>query len=138
MDYDPYAKNLPNHSYIIRSLYYDSAGLDSYYQKIAGVRTRKKLRIRFYEPDLKPQTPVFLEIKRKYDTVVVKDRLVLSYVECCNLLKDNRKLSRQFDEGQKATLDEFLWLKHYNGMIPQAMVIYKECLSFPKLTQIFG
>ena len=83
MDFDPFAQKFPDHGYTVASLYFDSVGLDCYYQKLAGVRTRKKLRIRFYpENGLTPETKVFLEIKRKYDAVVVKDRLALNYENC--------------------------------------------------------
>lgn len=125
MEVDAYAKNLPDNSYLVASLYYDSAGLDCYYQKVAGLKTRKKLRIRFYDFNLQPETLVFLEIKRKYDMVVVKDRLVLSYQQCCDLLRENKKIDLAINEDQKVTLNEFLWLKNYNGMMPQGIVVYK-------------
>ena len=48
MEFDPYAAKLPNRAYTVASLYYDSAGLDCYYQKVAGVRVTKKLRIPFF------------------------------------------------------------------------------------------
>ncbi len=125
MEFDPYAIKLPDHAYTVASLYYDSVGLGCYYDKIAGVKTRKKLRIRFYDFNFNPETPVFLEIKRKYDTVVVKDRLMLNYQQCCDLLQNNKKVNLQLDEAQKETLNEFLWLKNYNGMIPQVLIVYK-------------
>ncbi len=124
MEWDPYAKDLPGKFYTVSSLYYDSIGLGCYYQKIAGERTRKKLRIRFYDPAIKPETPVFLEIKRKYVTVVVKDRLTFSHQDCFNLLKENKKLNLPLSQHDKETLDEFLWLKIYNSMVPQNLVIY--------------
>ena len=125
MEWDPYVKNLDHKYYVVSSLYYDSAGLGSYYQKLAGERTRKKLRIRFYDAKLTPETKVFLEIKRKYDAVVLKDRVVLTQKDCYDLIKNNKKLKLCLPENELETLNEFLWTKLYNGMMPQNMVIYK-------------
>jgi hypothetical protein len=125
MDWDHYAKNLPDNSYRVASLYYDSVGLGCYYDKINGQKTRKKLRIRFYDQILKPDTKVFLEIKRKYDTVVIKDRLILTHRDCKELLQENKKVNLPNDNSLKDTLDEFLWLRSYNGMVPQIMVLYE-------------
>jgi len=124
MEWDSYAKDLPGKNYVVSSLYYDSAGFGCYYQKIDGDRTRKKLRIRFYDSDLKPQTSVFLEIKRKYDNVVVKDRLKLTNIQAYDLLNNNKKLNFDFSQHDQETLNEFLWFKVFNGMMPQNMVIY--------------
>lgn len=127
MQVDAYARDLPDNAYTVASLYYDSAGYGCYYDKIAGLKTRKKLRIRYY-PDavtLDANAPVFLEIKRKYNNVVVKDRLALKYEDCYNLLERNKYSGLPLSEREKQTLDEFLWLKLSNGMLPQNMVVYK-------------
>lgn len=129
MDFDPYAKDLPNQAYRVASLYYDSVGLDCYYQKLAGIKTRKKIRIRFYpntnDFSLQPDKMVFMEIKRKYDMVVVKDRLAINHQNCYDLLTNHKKSNLSFNQNEQVTLDEFLWLKLYNSMLPQNMVIYE-------------
>jgi len=125
MKVDPYAQGLEDNAYTVSSLYYDSVGLDCYYQKLAGLRTRKKLRVRFYEKNLMPESKIFLEIKKKYDTVVVKDRLTMSYQNYNDLLKSYKYQSLALNKDEKDVLQEFLWLKIYNRMIPQNMVIYK-------------
>lgn len=124
MSWDPYARDLPAKSYAVSSLYFDSAGLGCYYQNLNGDRVRKKLRIRFYDLSLKPEMPVFLEIKRKYDMVSVKDRLTMTQAKCYNLLQGKGNIGLSFSEHNRETLDEFLWLKYYNGMQPRNMVIY--------------
>ena len=139
MEPDPYAKNLPDKAYTVASSYYDSVGLDCYYQKIAGIKTRKKLRVRFY-PNFKdfkfqPDTQVFLEIKRKYNMVVIKDRFALNHKNCYDLLKQN-KINSDL-KNKQSTLNEFLWLKIYNGMLPQNMVIYQRKPFISKVDQDF-
>lgn len=124
MDFDPYAQKYPDGAYTVASLYYDSAGLACYYEKIEGLEIRKKLRVRFYDFNLQAETPVFLEIKRKYDNVVVKDRLPLTYQESYNLLVNNQKFGKPLSDHDQAMLNEFLWLKLHNGMVPQNMILY--------------
>ena len=125
MDWDPFAENLPDQAYKVSSLYYDSAGLDCYYQKLAGLEYRKKFRLRFYEPVIRPETLIFLELKRKDDAVVVKDRLALPYQQCCDILLDMRNIPRLIAPDQKKALDEFIWAVRYNGMRPQVLVSYR-------------
>ncbi|RJQ31653.1 polyphosphate polymerase domain-containing protein [Candidatus Parcubacteria bacterium] len=125
MEWDPYARSQKEHFYFVSSLYYDSVGLDCYYQNMSGTRTRKKLRIRFYDSKLCPSSPVFLEIKKKYDSVVVKDRLAVSKENCLKLLECDAKIKKSLPLNEQETLNNFLWLKYYNGMVPQNMVIYK-------------
>lgn len=137
MDFDPYGINLPNNAYTVTSLYYDSVGLGCYHDKIAGVRTRKKIRVRTYEPKVNSQTPVFLEIKRKYDTVVVKDRLKMTFDQSKKLIEDNQMPDLKLDNHDTQTLDEFMWLKNKNSMIPQDMVIYKRKSFISKVDKDF-
>ena len=132
MDCDPYAFASPDRSYGVRSLYFDSTGLDCYYQKIEGHRTRKKLRIRVYEGDLMPSSKVYLEIKRKYDSVVVKDRVAMTQADCAALLRGSYAPASLLIEGDQNTLDEFFWLFNYNAMVPQNMVYYRRRPFFAK------
>ena len=48
-----------------------------------GVSDRKKLRYRYYD-DLENGAPVFFEIKRKKDALVIKDRISLHLADCRN------------------------------------------------------
>ena len=125
MEIDEFGKNLLRNSYVVSSLYFDSSDLGSYREKIAGIRSRKKLRLRFYNSECNNNSKIFLEIKRKYDSVVVKDRVTLNYQEAEDLIQRNKKPNRALNERDNNIIDEFLWTKIYNSMVPQNMVIYK-------------
>jgi hypothetical protein len=62
----------PDYSYSVHSLYLDSDQLFTYWATVNGERNRFKLRLRFYNED--PSTPVFFEIKRRVDNVILKQR----------------------------------------------------------------
>jgi hypothetical protein len=62
----------PNLSYAVHTLYIDSDHLQTYRDTLNGSKNRFKLRIRYYTDD--PETPVFLEIKRRLDNCIRKQR----------------------------------------------------------------
>lgn len=64
-------------SYPVTSLYFDSYDLQSFDEKESGMLFRRKIRLRTYEEEFSESAPCFLEIKRRLDAVVFKDRLSL-------------------------------------------------------------
>src|SRR5256886_16856919 len=72
LEIDEYSALQPDLSYPTLSLSLDSNGLDTYWSAITGDRNRFKLRLRYYDDH--PDTPVFFEIKRREDNVILKER----------------------------------------------------------------
>jgi len=70
---DPFAKEREKYTYTIRSIYFDTINFDFYYEKLDGLKIRKKLRVRFYN-EFDPEGTAFLEIKRRYNNQIVKER----------------------------------------------------------------
>jgi hypothetical protein len=117
-----------NGCYALASLYYDSPDLRCYWEKVDGVKFRRKLRIRRYEngscpnDPLTDETPVFAEIKQRVARVTQKRRGVLPYAEALRLCND-----RQIPEhapGDRAIVEEiyaFVW--QYN-LRPASIVRY--------------
>jgi hypothetical protein len=62
--------------YINETLYFDSPSLDFYFQKIEGVKLRRKVRIRRHG-DTGPWEKVFVEIKRRNGQYIEKARFSL-------------------------------------------------------------
>jgi hypothetical protein len=48
----------------------------------------------------------------------------MDYKNCNDLLNLNKFSNLSIIEGTREILDEFLWIKMYNGMVPQNMVVY--------------
>ena len=73
---DPFIErdlNVRHHGlYRICSLYYDSPGLTAFWEKLDGVKFRRKLRVRQYRDD--DPSSAFLEIKQRIDRTVQKRR----------------------------------------------------------------
>jgi hypothetical protein len=68
------ASNSPG--YPVHSVYLDSERLALYRSTVDGKKNRFKLRVRCY--DFAPQSPVFLEVKRRVNDVVLKSRAAIS------------------------------------------------------------
>ncbi len=82
---DEYADKEIGKEYTVRSIYFDTPKLDDYHDKLAGIKIRKKLRIRGYnQPTI--DSMVFLEIKRKYENHISKNRAPLLFSNLDNLL----------------------------------------------------
>ena len=72
LEIDEFGASRPDLSYPVHSLYLDSPLLVTYWHTINGNKNRYKLRIRFY--DDRPDSPVFLEIKRRMNDAILKQR----------------------------------------------------------------
>lgn len=88
--------------YRVVNLYYDSPGLDFYWDKLDGIRNRRKLRLRIYPgDDIEAVSQGMVEIKQRINRAVKKRRLKLALDEaeqlCAGYLErdDLDQLDRQ-------------------------------------------
>lgn len=72
LELDEFGATLANYSYPVHSLYLDSDDLKLYRATINGDKNRFKLRLRYYEN--RPDAPVFFEIKRRMNNIIMKQR----------------------------------------------------------------
>jgi len=72
---DEFSSRQPDLSYPTLSLYLDSPTLQTYWQTLCSDKNRFKLRLRYY--DDQPDSPVFFEIKRREDNVILKQRAAI-------------------------------------------------------------
>jgi SPX domain protein involved in polyphosphate accumulation len=116
-------------SYRLSSLYYDGPDFRCYWEKMDGLKFRRKLRIRHYEsPEpLSADSPVFVEIKQRLERVTQKRRILLPYREALCLCDE-----RQRPEGSSwapgpqdaALLDEVLALSWQYNLRPASVIRY--------------
>lgn len=93
--------------YAIRSLYYDSPDHKFYWEKMDGLRFRRKLRIRYYEKKerLTNDSPVFVEIKQRIDRVTQKRRVKMPLQDALKLCNEGI-MPESFDQRDASTLEE--------------------------------
>ncbi|MEM1054161.1 MAG: polyphosphate polymerase domain-containing protein [Bacteroidota bacterium] len=83
---DPHAtqQREDTRGYTVRSIYFDTPGLRDWAEKESGDAIRRKLRVRSY--DAPGTSPIVLEIKRKEENAVWKDRAPMSPQEAVEIL----------------------------------------------------
>jgi len=74
VELDPYVARQPDHLYFVRSLYFDDKELTAFHDKIDGMLTRRKFRVRTYTDTIDSDAPWFLEIKGRHNNLVLKHR----------------------------------------------------------------
>ena len=74
MKYDGYAHPEFDNSYFVRSLYFDSPSSFNFYEKIDGIKKRKKFRLRTYGK-IYGNSPLFIEQKGRNVNRVFKHRI---------------------------------------------------------------
>ena len=110
--------------------------MTSYFEKLAGLKLRKKLRIRTYDKRLSPNSKVFLEVKRRDDSVVFKDRVALRFSDAEKILQNSRYDLLPMGEDSKAS-NSFMSLFFRRRLIPAVVVSYKREAYFDKMNSGF-
>ncbi len=82
---DVYAAQRGLAGYTVRSIYFDTLALSFYQEKVAGLKVRRKLRLRGYN-EYRRGDVVFLETKGKYGRMIVKGRAPVRYDQVQALL----------------------------------------------------
>ncbi len=124
---DPYARPAMHHAYPIYSLYLDDPGMALYRASFQGQKNRFKLRMRYY--DYNGKSPLFCEIKRRVNDVVLKRRAVIKRDALGRLLAGEPPrvddLHDQTDGESFDTLHEFLRLRNALHAEPKMIVYYE-------------
>lgn len=95
--------------YPITSVYYDTRHLKFYWEKVEGLRFRRKLRVRHYgtADDLDPESKVFVEIKQRVNRVTQKRRVSLRYSDALRLCSpEGYEPTGEVSTRERAFLDE--------------------------------
>jgi SPX domain protein involved in polyphosphate accumulation len=126
LNHDVYAHPSHNYSYYIHSLYLDTPDKSLCFATVSGHRNRLKLRIRFY--DDKPDTPIFFEIKRRVNDVILKERAAVKKSSVSKLLQgwmpDQSDLFKPNDIAAWTSLWRFMEMKDAIGAKGSIFVSY--------------
>lgn len=88
VELDRHAADREFNHYTVRSIYFDTPAYDFYYEKIEGIKNRKKVRLRGYDQNGLDEM-VFLEIKRKYDVPIIKYRSPLKFRHALEIFQEH-------------------------------------------------
>ncbi len=118
---DRYSKLRRDRSYPIVSLYLDSDDLVLCRQTLTGHKNRFKLRIRSYTDE--PGYPRFFEIKRRMNTIIIKNRARVRDQDVAPLLAGSSLPPQEYSTDEE-TLNQFqLYMKSINAK-PKILIRY--------------
>lgn len=147
--------------YTVRSIYYDTWDLNEYDIKLAGVHSRKKLRIRGYNHHPYNNT-VYIEIKYKRNMAIRKSRAPIQYSLIDQFLAgmnfSDIVIQRNDFPGAMENAINFLYYLKRKCMLPVVLVIYEReaylfkfdhstrvtfdkqlrCIAYPKTNSFFS
>jgi hypothetical protein len=124
---DHFASDTGRNEYTVRSLYYDTMNFESYFEKIEGIRSRKKFRIRGYNQRTE-ESRVFLEIKNKDNNSVYKNRASLLFNSIEQFLQSeslDRYSESSIQNGGKSDAERFMFYFRSIHLRPIVLIAYE-------------
>ncbi len=119
---DKFSKDKEDYEYPISSLYLDSHTLDLYNETIDKKVNRFKLRVRCYDDN--SESPCFFEIKRRFNSVIVKDRARAEKKDLADILLNGCFVPCQLDKDCEETLKQFQFYARMINSRPIVLVRY--------------
>jgi hypothetical protein len=125
MEPDPFVKNKPRKCYEVRSLYFDDADRSCYNDKINGLHTRYKFRLRTYTTCRNDFVSGFLELKGRFNELVFKHRTPFVLNKEATALKGNPLALKILESAEKTQVaHQFHYELHRKRIAPTILVDY--------------
>jgi len=138
MSLDPYCEGHENNAYPIWSLYLDTFDFATFEERMDGLKYRQKYRLRTYTSD-KPfedalDDCLFVEIKKKQNKVILKDRSLLTVRDAVDLIDhaSGNPFMKGLPEEQKKTMERFIFFQNHLNLEPKLAVKYNREAYFGK------
>lgn len=112
-------KHNGDRGYLIRSLYFDDYGDGDFYDKLAGLENRKKIRLRTYSIHAEQ---VKLEIKRKYGDSQEKKSVLIDREDAKELIKCNYEVLKKYDSETASSIYNIMKM---NRSRPVVLIEYR-------------
>lgn len=118
------------HGYKVRSLYFDTPFDNDYFEKQAGIETRRKIRLRIYDPK---QDFAKLEMKQKQGSNQLKRSLKISREDAEKIIKCDFTPLLKYEDDFAAELFGYMQMKCYR---PKTVVEYNRKAFIAKENKI--
>jgi len=115
--------------YEVRSVYFDSPYRKAFLEKTNGIKTRIKLRIRYY-PNFQngDEELVFIELKKKNNENVSKNRVLVPFESAFKVVDNSTREAKEFyknaSKEDRANLEEIWYLYNRYYLQPVCVVCY--------------
>jgi len=135
---DEFSVGRPDNCYSIHSIYLDSDQLTTYWATVHCEKLRFKLRARYYNDD--PQGPVFMEIKRRENECVLKQRAPTRRCGAAELIGGQLPGAEHLVSGRPndlAVLQRFCYLSQRLHARPMMQISYeREAWIHPRTNSV--
>jgi hypothetical protein len=125
---DKFAEVDDRNQYTVRSIYFDTPRFDFYFEKVEGIKNRKKVRLRGYEKE-DGNNIVFFEIKRKYDIPIMKFRAPVRFEDALDMFKTKNINGQVISDGILSKGNEnskrFFYQIFSKNLRPVVLVVYE-------------
>jgi hypothetical protein len=125
---DKFADVDDKHQYTVRSIYFDTPRFDFYYEKVEGIKNRKKLRLRGYDKE-DGNNIVFFEIKRKYDVPIMKYRAPVKFEDALDMFRsrniNGQVVSNDFFPKGNENSKRFFYQLYSKNLRPVVLIVYE-------------
>ena len=125
---DKFAEVDDKNQYTVRSVYFDTPRYDFYYEKVEGIKNRKKVRLRGYDKD-DGNNIVFFEIKRKYDIPIVKYRAPVKFEDALDMFHsrniNGQVVSNEFFPKGNENSKRFFYQIFSKNLRPVVLIVYE-------------
>ncbi|PKP52428.1 MAG: hypothetical protein CVT92_08975 [Bacteroidetes bacterium HGW-Bacteroidetes-1] len=127
--HDDYSEMMSDKQYTVRSIYFDTSGYACYFDKVEGIKNRKKFRLRGYNTLVNDETKVFFEIKRKFEVPIIKNRAPVLFGNALHMLGDTTmdilpQENIAYPQSEE-NLEKFFYHYHNYKLRPVILIIYE-------------
>ena len=124
MSFDGHVDPEFDNRYLVRSLYFDNTAADNYYEKIDGIKTRHKYRIRTYGTSPAGDMPIFLEEKGRHNNRIYKHRIAVRPEDLERLTDPSRSMEMLDVYPNVALIESFVFDVIRRRLKPRVLVDY--------------
>lgn len=114
MELDAYGRT------VIRNIYFDTENFRLIRHSLERPAYKEKLRLRSYRRN-QPEEPVFVELKKKYKSVVYKRRMLLPEAQAMECLREQKA----FPVRSQIADEIGYFCRHYRGLRPSVFLSYE-------------
>ena len=124
MKIDNFALKNKNKGYLVRSLYFDNDQYNNFFEKVDGIKIRKKFRLRTYDKYSASKYPVFLEMKGRALDRIIKKRVLLDKndINYFETLKNLDELNNKYKNTN--LIKEFIYDVKRKNIKPKIVIDY--------------
>ncbi len=124
MQYDGFNDGDNDEQYYVRSLYFDTPYFNKYYEKIDGVKSRIKYRLRTYSSSPDSKVPIFLEEKGRDNNRVSKQRTQISFEDLSRLSSIDSMLDLKAIHPKNPVINNFMLSQIKKRELPVVNISY--------------